>query len=430
VLVDSIRRVSRTDNAAVRFLFTTLAGSGHFHPLVPPAKALEQAGHVVAFAAPSSFRASIERSGFQAYPAGFDRPHDGADDRFLQLTRAIDALPPDGPARTLFRIRDLFAGLYAERMIPDLLAIADEWRPDAIVRDVGEFGAYIAAEVLDIPHATVRSNTMLSTYSERHIVSAQISRLRAAYGLAPDPDSASLFRYLHLAFEPPHFHDPALPLAPTSHLLRPIPFDQSGDEILPAWVAGLPPRPTVYATLGTAFNRRVPELFKAILDGLRTEPVNLILTVGRDGNPAELGPQADGTHVERYVPQNLLFPHCALVVCHAGFSTVTASLSHGLPMVTLAIDADQPVNAHRCSALGVAEVIEYGLRTPESIRDAVRRVLDTPGYRLKAEAIRDEMVLLPGPDHAAGLLERLAAERQPILTSVASQHPVHRKADV
>ena len=101
----------------------------------------------------------------------------------------------------------------------------------------------------------------------------------------------------------------------------------------------------MYATLGTAFNRRVPELFKAILDGLRTEPVNLILTVGRDGNPAELGPQADGTHVERYVPQNLLFPHCALVVCHAGFSTVTASLSHGLPMVTLAIDADQPVNA-------------------------------------------------------------------------------------
>ena len=399
----------------MRFLFTTLAGSGHFHPLVPPAKALEQAGHVVAFAASSSFRASIERSGFRAFAAGFDRLRDAADERFVRLTREIDTLPADGPERTLFRIRELFAGLYAERMIPDLLAIADEWKPDAIVRDVGEFGAYVAAEVLDIPHATVRSNTMLSTYSERHIVSAQISRLRAAYGLAPDPDSASLFRYLHLAFEPPHVHDPKLPLAPTSHLLRPALFDQSGDEILPEWVAELPRRPTVYATLGTAFNRRLPELFRAILDGLHAEPVNLIMPVGRDGDPAELGALPDGTHVERYVPQNLLFPHCAVVVSHAGFSTVTASLSHGLPMVTLAIDADQPVNAQRCAALGVAEVIEYGRRTPESIRDAVRTVLDTPSYRMKAEWIRDEMATLPGLDHVVGLLERLAAERAPIL---------------
>lgn len=297
----------------MRILFTTLAGSGHFHPLVPLAQALERAGHVVTFATAPSLHPNVEASGFRAFPAGFDRPRDAANERFQQLQGQLEALPTDGPARTLFRIRNLFAGLYAEQMIPDLLAIASDWHPDVIVREVGEFGGYIAAEALGIPHASVRSNTMLSTHSQRHLVSEQMARLRAAYGLAPDPDTALLFRYLHLAFEPPHFHDPTQPLAPTAHLLRPVPFDRSGDERLPEWVTRLPARPTIYATLGTAFNSRTPGLFQAILDGLRDEPVTLILTIGRDVNPEEFGPQPANVHIERYVPQSLLLPQCDLV---------------------------------------------------------------------------------------------------------------------
>jgi MGT family glycosyltransferase len=226
-----------------------------------------------------------------------------------------------------------------------------------------------------------------------------------------------LFRYLHLAFEPPGFHDPALPLAPTAHLLRPVPFSQSGSEGLPSWVADLPERPTIYATLGTVFNSRTPGLFEAILDGLCDQPVNLVLTIGRDRDPAEFGPQPDNVHIERYVPQSLLLPHCDLVITHAGFSTVTAALSCGLPMVAIPIDADQPVNAQRCAALGVAEVIQYGQRTPKTIRDSVQTVLSDPSYRSKAERIRREMALLPGPGHAVALLQRLATKNQPILAA-------------
>jgi hypothetical protein len=317
----------------------------------------------------------------------------------------------------LFRIRELFAGLYAELMVPDLLAIGEDWRPDVIVREVAEFGGCIAAETLGLPHASVRSNTMLSTYSERHLVGEQMARLRTSYGLAPDPDVSMLFRYLHLAFEPPGFHDPALPLAPTAHLLRPVPFSQSGSEGLPAWVADLPHRPTVYATLGTVFNTRTPGLFEAILDALCDEPVNLVLTIGRDRDPAEFGPQPENVHIERYVPQSLLLPHCDLVITHAGFSTVTAALSCGLPMVAIPIDADQPLNAQRCAALGVAEVIQYGQRTPKTIRDSVRTVLSNASYRSNAEQLRREMSVLPGPEHAVTLLQRLATETQPILAA-------------
>ena len=38
----------------MRVLFSTMAASGHFHPLVPLARALQDAGHGVAFACAAS----------------------------------------------------------------------------------------------------------------------------------------------------------------------------------------------------------------------------------------------------------------------------------------------------------------------------------------------------------------------------------------
>ena len=178
----------------------------------------------------------------------------------------------------------------------------------------------------------------------------------------------------------------------------------------------LPDRPTVSATLGTVFNSRVPGLFQAILDGLRDEEVNLILTIGRDQDPAQFGPQPVNVHIERYIPQSQLFPHCDVVITHAGFSTVSEALAHGLPLVPIPLDADQPLNAERCAALGVAKVIEHDQRTPGAIGSAVRTVLADPSYRGNAEQIREEIAQLPGPEHAAALLERLAVENQPLLS--------------
>ena len=56
----------------MRVLFTTLPATGHFHPLVPIARATA-AGHDVAFASPASFCPTVEAVGFPCVPAGFDR---------------------------------------------------------------------------------------------------------------------------------------------------------------------------------------------------------------------------------------------------------------------------------------------------------------------------------------------------------------------
>ena len=90
-----------------------------------------------------------------------------------------------------------------------------------------------------------------------------------------------LFRYLYFVSAPPEFKPPEFTLPPTAHRLRHATFDQAGVEVVPSWMADLPPQPTVFATLGTEFNH-TPGIFSRILSDLSAEPINLILTVGRD----------------------------------------------------------------------------------------------------------------------------------------------------
>lgn len=386
----------------MRALFTCCLGYGHLHPLLPFARALTDAGHEIAFATGTPLFPAVESAGFRALPAGLDRR---SSERYPQLRTWT------GPDRVAFVQREIFAGEGPERMLPDLLALAATWRPDLIVREETEYGGCLAAEVLGLPHAMVGISA-IGAFIRRENIAAPLAAHRAAQGLPPDPDLAMPHRYLTLLPFPPGFQDPALPVAPTTHYLRPMLGDRSGPEGLPPWVGDFPDRPVVYVGLGTAHNR--PEIFRAFLAGLRDEPLTLIVTVGRDQDPADYGPQPPNVRIERYIPLSLLLRHCDLVVTNGGSGTLTAALAHGLPMVVVPITADQPENAARCAALGLGRVVPPADLTPETARQAVLAVLGDPAYRVAAARLRAEIDALPGPERAVALLERLAAERRPI----------------
>jgi UDP:flavonoid glycosyltransferase YjiC (YdhE family) len=396
----------------VRVLCTTQPASGHFHPLVPVARALVAAGHEVRFACSPSFCPDIAASGFAAIPAGLD----WLEAAFLAtFPRFGELLATAGlPVAAAWASEAVFAGATAERMAPDLLALARDWPPDLVVREPMEFGGYLAAEALGLPHATVEVGSFDPYTGHDGAVARSLDRLRAAHGLPPDPDLARPYHYLHLSAAPPGYQDPAVPLPPTAHALRPVVFDRSGEEGLPPWVADLPARPTVYATLGTVVNRR-PGALPAIIAGLRDEPFNLVVTTGRNQDPDTFGPQPPNVHLARYIPQSALLPRCDLVVSHAGFNTVVAGIAHGLPQVAIPLGADQPDHARRVARLGLGRVVAPGDFSPEAVREAVRAVLADPTYRRNAERLRDEMAALPGPERGVALLERLAAERRPII---------------
>lgn len=390
----------------LRILFAFPGGTGHFLPMAPVARAAEAAGHVVAVACQAAMVATVEGSGFTAFDAG------GAS--LLAPGVRQPLLLPDAEQED--RAARIARGAVRDReRAAAVLALCHEWRPDIVVCDEVDLGVVVAAERLGLPHASVQS-TASGSVVPSGLVAEQANRLRADHGLPPDPGLEMLRRYLVLAPFPPSFRDPGSPPPPTALALRHVASDPPLDERALPWLAALSDGQTVYVTLGTIFNQESGELFERIVEGVRDLPVNVVATVGRALDPGVLGRQPPNVHVERYIPQAQLLPHCSLVVSHGGSGSVIGALAHGLPMVLIPIGADQPRNARRCDDLQVARVLPALEATPDRVRAATSAVLADSTYRLHAERMRDEIAALPGPDHAVTLLERLATERRPLLS--------------
>jgi UDP:flavonoid glycosyltransferase YjiC (YdhE family) len=389
----------------VRILFTFAGGSGHFEPLVPIARAAELAGHTVAFAGQPVMLPAIEAAGFTAFDTA-GATFSATPERFPLLKLDLD--------REDQALRDGFVRRTARKRADAILARCADWQPDLIVCDEIDFGAVVAAERLGLPHATVQV-IAAGSFVRKEVVGEALNELRAEHGLPPDPDLTMLSRYLVLSPFPPSYRDPSFPLPATAHSIRPQGAARS--DAVPTWVAPQNSAPTVYFTLGTVFNVESGDLFSRVLAGLRDLPINVIATVGREIDPAEFGQQPANIQIARYIPQSVVLPQCAAVVSHGGSGSVIGALAHGLPMVLIPMGADQPHNAARCADLGIAQVLDAVEATPESVRAAVATVLADPGYRRAAERLRDEIASLPEPAHAVALLERLAAERRPLVSA-------------
>jgi UDP:flavonoid glycosyltransferase YjiC (YdhE family) len=391
----------------MRTLFTVQPSVGHLQPLVPVAAALSDAGHEVAVCSSASFRAEVEEFGLRHIDAGLDW-HTSDQSTW----GAFPPMPAPGPEFAAFVVT-MFADITTQHMVGDLVATAREWRPDLVIRESMEYGGCIAAEVLGIPHASVAGNGYSAVDSpevryfpgNRRMVAAPLARHREHAGLPPDPDVEMPFRHLHMCFTPPSWDASDAPRPRNARFLRHTSTVSPGAR-LPDWVGGLADRPTVLASLGTVFNK-YPGVLEAIIEGLGTLPINLIVAIGRDRDAARFGPQPPNVRLEQYLPQTSLLPHCDLFVTHGGFNGVKEALSAGVPMVVVPITADQPYCAQRCVALGAARTIGADDRGPEAIRAAVVDVLADPSYRAGAMAFQAEMNALPGTAHAVELLERL-----------------------
>ena len=144
-----------------------------------------------------------------------------------------------------------------------------------------------------------------------------------------------------------------------------------------------------------------------MLDGLRDEPLDLVVTVCPNVDPFSLGRQPANVQVERYVPKSLLLPRCSAIVCHGGYGTLLAAIEHAIPVVVVPFGADQPINARSIERLGLGRVIEEEDETAERLRAAVQSVLHEPAPWRNVEQVRDEAATLPPNGEALATLEWL-----------------------
>jgi UDP:flavonoid glycosyltransferase YjiC (YdhE family) len=391
-----IGRHARASLPFMRIMFCTRAGAGHFGPLVPFARAFLRNNDEVVFVAPAESAAMIAGAGFdhELIP---DPPPDGRAELFARARRMAWDDANELVVRELFVRRDTPA------TFPHVLHAIEKRRPDVVIWEESDFAAALAVEVTGVRSVSV------GIVQARHLVllgdaiAEALAEVRTQIGLPPVPAIESS---MHFTLMPREFEDPEAP--GPQHTLR---FRErpAAARPLPDWWENTA-WPLIYLTLGSVAPTMdfFPGVYREALDSLSHLPVRVLVTVGRDRDPADLGPMPPNVHVARWVPQADVMPHTAAMVCHGGSGTTRAGLAAGVPMAVLPLFADQPHNARRVTALGAGVTLDRASRAG----DAVRWLLADPAYRDAAQRIATAIGKLPPVDTAVGIVQDMVAGRE------------------
>jgi MGT family glycosyltransferase len=166
-------------------------------------------------------------------------------------------------------------------------------------------------------------------------------------------------------------------------------------------------------TFGTLFNSNL-DLFRVALEALGDEPVDVVMTVGRDQDPAELAPFPTNARVERFIPQAELLPSASAIVHHGGAGTTFGALAHGVPQVILPQGADNYEHAAMCEGAGTAITLRPEMLTPTNLAAAVRAVIDDKAYTAASRRCAKEITAMPDATSVATALRSWVEAACPI----------------
>jgi UDP-N-acetylglucosamine transferase subunit ALG13 len=366
--------------------------------MVPLAKALLERGDDVVWAAAAEPAGRLRADGFSVIESGMSDA-EGWEELARGFPDVANLAPSERPAVVFPRI---FGSVRAGPMLADLLPAATEWRPSLVVRDASEFAGPIVAAKLGVPSVTHSFGTLRP---EPLVAAASdvVAPLWEQHGLAPRPYGGS-YDHLYLDIYPRSLRSQDVTHAGNIQALQPVAFATPGDDgASPDLVTEDSSLPLVYVTFGTVFNTDA-SLIATVVGAIAELRVRVIATVGPAGDPASLGPQPANVAVERYIPQTELLSRCAVVVSHAGSGTFLAGLSHGLPQLCIPQGADQFENAAAAARSGAGIVLSPGDVTPESVREATKRLLGESGFGAAAARLSSEIASMPPPDQVAGVL--------------------------
>jgi UDP:flavonoid glycosyltransferase YjiC (YdhE family) len=380
---------------AVKILVVSMPLGGHISPLVPIVRALVTGGDEVVVATGAEAAPIVERSGARLANAG-----SGIGVAFERLRQRTRGNPGDGiaPERiNQYFVPRLFGEIVLDDMIDDVLAAGRDLQPDLVLFEGYSLAGPLAAELLGVPGVTHMVGPLLDP-EIFNLANDAVSPIWRAFG-RDVPGAAGLHRDLTLQVCPPSLERRQLPSG-RSLAMRPVP--------LPARPPVTSPRPIVYITFGTFFSTNL-EPFRVVLDALAGEPIDLIVTVGEQQDPAGLQPFPVNARVERFIPQAELLPSCAVVVHHGGAGTTFGALAHGVPQLIIPQGADNFEHAAICETTGASLTLRPGEVNPVAIVRAVRRLLDEPSFAAESRRAAAEIAAMPGPTEVADTLRTLFA---------------------
>jgi len=99
-----------------------------------------------------------------------------------------------------------------------------------------------------------------------------------------------------------------------------------------------------------------------------------------------------------------VFPRAAAVVHQAGIGTLAQAMRAGRPQLLVPVAFDQPDNAHRAAALGIARVIPFGKVTVRRLAAELATLLGEVSYAREARVVAEALTKVDGAARAAEAL--------------------------
>jgi UDP:flavonoid glycosyltransferase YjiC (YdhE family) len=399
----------------MRVLFSTTAGTGHFGPLIPFAKACAAAGHTVAVAAPGRFAGAVTGAGFTTHLPFDEPPRELVREVFGRISQ------PTFEEMNRVMVAEMFGRLAAQAALPALTKIMSDWRPDVVIRETCEFGSLVAAERAGVAQLHVAITMGRIGPGFVGLLETSLSELSTMAGLPPERGAELLLHGDSLTSVPAALDSGDLTLGESEaepatedwgRIWR-FRTDAPAEARLPAaW--GNPDEPLVYVSYGSVTARQ-PEfapIYDATLRALADLPIRVLMTTGLSLEPADLEPIPPNSHVEQWWPQEAVMGEAAAMVGHGGFGTTMAALSAGVPQVVLPLFSfDQAVNARPVAEVNAGIELPGGVGAVADLPAALRKVLDDPAFTEGARAMAAEIAALPDISACLPILEQLATER-------------------
>jgi UDP:flavonoid glycosyltransferase YjiC (YdhE family) len=377
----------------VKIMFASLGAYGHLYPMMPLAMACADAGHEVVIATGKPF---LERLPLPTVPGYPDN---------LALGWAIEETKrrhPDLHGAHLSMA--MFADVTAEQVAPTMIEQCERLRPDLVIFEGMDTGAGVAASVLGIPAAAYAIALTSSVYSMLHPATVGYQRGMWLQRDRTPPEGGRLLAAALINPAPPSVRrtdGTSIRTIP----IRSMAYNESGAGV-PPWLGEGRSRPRVYLTLGTVSFGAVDVLSRAIAE-IAPLDVDVLVTVGPEGEPAALSEVPSNVRIEQFVAQSAVLAEVDLIVHHGGTGTVLGALEVGLPQLLLPQGADQFFNAEILQAAGVARALLNDQQQPGAISEAVQALVGDCPERQASAVVRDEIAAMPSPRDVVPVLVEL-----------------------
>ncbi|GKQ37005.1 macrolide-inactivating glycosyltransferase [Streptomyces sp. A012304] len=389
----------------------SIAAHGHVNPSLEVIRELVARGHRVTYAVPPVLADKVAATGAEVKPWDSTLPAPGAD--------------PSAWGTTLLDHVETFLD-DAVQALPQLIAAYAGDEPDLVLHDIAAYPARVLAHRWGVPAISL-SPTYVAWrgYEEEVAVPMWAEPKKTERGQAYYARFHTWLEENGITLHPDDFSgrpDRSLVLIPKALQPNADRVDESvytfvgacqGDRTTEGdWTRPAGAEKVVLVSLGSAFTKQ-PAFYRACVEAFAGLPGwHLVLQIGEQVDPAELGEVPDNVEVRSWVPQLAILRQADLFVTHAGAGGSQEGLATVTPMIAVPQAADQFGNADVLQSLGVARHVATEEATAETLRATALALVDDPEAARRLKEIQADMAQEGGTRRAADLIEaELAARR-------------------